>query len=208
MIPMAYLIRAGIFAAAIFVFLEWRRLNQQHRAARIAATILAVAALTLLGPHMREKRSEPRSPVATATLWTPGEQPPAHNQPRHHFALPGSIGQPADATTIPDVPYLRRQYPEIENLHIVGDGLEPFELDALRGLRVTFHPGASTPSQPRISFLHAPRQVRLGENLELQGRIEGLNETGPVVLRLESPDGTTTETTIIGRGGEQTHFAI
>ena len=194
---------AAILAAGILTREEWRRPDRRRLPWRIAAALLAVLALALLGlrPAWRARRSSPDIGGNEASLYTPGGQaPPATTGMRFTLPLPGT-GAPG-AVVLPDVAALRRNFPQVGTLHVYGEGLEPADLDALRGLRVLFHPPAP-PAQPAITFLRCPRELPLGTPLELQGRVDGLPSGGTAPLTLISPDGSTMEaaTAPAGRDG-------
>ena len=185
---------AAIIAAGILALEEWRRPDRRRLLWRIAATLLAVSALALLGlrPARRASRAAPDTRDAEASLYTPGGRPlPAATRMRFTLPLPG-IAAPLDAVVLPDVAALRRFFPRVGTLHVYGDGLEPFDLDALRGVRVVFHPPAQ-PAPPAITFLRCPRELPLGAPLELQGRVDGLPPGETAALTLVGPDGSTTE---------------
>ncbi|MBA2622926.1 MAG: hypothetical protein H0U88_04810 [Chthoniobacterales bacterium] len=203
---LAFLAAAG---AALLVGIEWRRPQRQHRVLRIVGSVLAVFALALLGtPHERDKRPEVSGPT-DAILWTEAEStsdvPAASGQ---NFALPGVKSTPPDAVAIPDVAYLRREYPQIQKLRIVGDGLEPFDLDALGDVQVSFEPSAVEADHPTIGFVHFPRTLPFGNDLVLQGRIDGLKAGESATLRLEAPDNTISETAVTGGAGIEGTFHL
>jgi hypothetical protein len=106
---------------------------------------------------------------------------------------------------IPDVAYLRRHHPEIRDVRLEGAGLEPFELEALEGVRVSI---GDRPSAPSITFLHVPRQVALGAPVEVQGRLNGPNAGERIEISLESPDGTNTTTSVAGDGNAGAPFKL
>ena len=189
---------AAALAAAGCSSLEWRRANRLRLIARLAATFLAVTALALLG--LRPVVWQPAVPAAgrlRAVLWTPLDSPaPLPDltgiDASHRFVLPDAARLDPAAVPVPDAAFLRRRFPEIGTLRILGDGLDPAELDALRGLRVEYKPPPSHPGAPGIRFLHCPRELNLGDPLVIQGRLGGLAPNTNVTLTLEAPDGATT----------------
>ena len=186
---------AAVIAAGILVFEEWRRPDRRRLPWRVAAALLAVLALALLGlrPAWRTRRSSPDGAGTGASLYTPGGPAlPAATRMRFTLPLPGTAAPP-DAVVLPDVAALRRHFPPVGTLHVYGDGLESFDLAALRGMRVRFHPPAP-PLPSAIMFLRGPRELPLGAPLELQGRVEGLPPGETASLTLTNPDGSTTET--------------
>ena len=186
---------AAAAAAGILTWEEWHRPDRRHLPWRIGAALLAVLGLALLGlrPARHGGHSPPGNHGIEASLYTPGGQPPAAATALR-FALPlANTVAPPDAVVLPDVGALRRRFPPGGTLHVYGDGLEPSDLDALRGWRVVFHPPGS-PSAPAITFLRCPRELPLGAPLELQGRVDGLPPGGTATLALVGPDGSTVET--------------
>ena len=95
---------------------------------------------------------------------------------------------------VPDAAFLRRHFPEIGTIHILGDGLDPSELDALRGLRVEFTPPNPVPGATGLRFLRCPRELHLGDPLVVQGQLGGLAPNTTATLSLEAPDGAATHT--------------
>ena len=194
---------AAVAGAGVLILEEWRRPDRRRLPSRIGAALLAVLALALLGlrPAWRANPS-PGSHGTEASLYTPGGHPTAATTPlRFTLPLPGTAA-PSDAVVLPDAAALRRNFPQVGILHVYGDGLAPFELDALRGCRVLFHPSVQ-PSPAAIAFLRCPRELPLGAPLELQGRVDGLPPGETAALTLVGPDGSTTEaaTAPAGRDG-------
>ena len=189
-------ITAALLAVGVFSWLEWRRTDGSHLFTRLVATILAVIALALLGLRPTWKRAIPPSTNLHATLWTSfsspvGDAPNPAAGPR--FALPNAVRLDPVAQPIPDAAFLRRHFPTLETLQILGDGLDPAELDALRGLRVEFAPPQPARSTvPGVGFLLCPRELRLGDPLVIQGQLRGLPPGTRTRVTLEAPDGAAT----------------
>ena len=190
---------SALVAAAVLCAAEWCRPDRRWLAARLGATILAVAALALwaVRPAWRADRAADTGKEVAAVLWTPSTRiipAPADADPRRRFALPGA-SFPADAgvTVLPDAATWRRRFPDVTRVRVLGDGLEPAELTALAGLRVGFDPGPA-PDDARLAVcsLRCPRVLALGEPLMVQGRVAGLPVGGTATLILEAPDGNKT----------------
>ena len=186
---MMFLLAAA--GAMIFAWLEWRRRDARNRALRIAAVCVATCALALLGYFRASGESSAPNAETEAVLLTQGATGDVRAPLR--FALPRAGLTNGDVVVVPDVAYVRRQYPELRHLRVLGDGLEPFELAQLEGARVSLEGEAARPVQPAITYLSVPRQVTVGAPIEVSGRVEGLVADERVVLSLESPDGTKTE---------------
>ncbi len=190
----------ALLATAALLRAEWRRADRRRRPARIGATVAAVAALAgwALRPAWTGDKPSTISQQAAA-LWTAGATPapsaPAEIGPLHRFALSGAdVPADAGATFLPDAPTLRRRYPELGRLRILGDGLDPADLPSLDGLQVEFVPGPrATAAGPSLRSLRCPRVLPLGETLTVEGRVGDLPAGQTAFLTLEAPDGTSTE---------------
>ncbi len=183
---------------ALWIWLEFRRRNRRQWPARIAAAALAVLALAALGLRPAAAPESSNLPPApeTAALWTPSLRPavdhfaPRDVAPERSFALSGAMERPADARVIPDVAYISREHPNVKTLHVFGDGVSEYDAHALRGMRVIFHPDASTPTEPAITFVRLPREVFIGDPIVAQGRVQGIAPESSPTISLTAPDGT------------------
>lgn len=208
------IVLVAVAMAATFAWLEWRRVNRQHRATRIVASVIAVAALALLGAFGQRDEPEPAaSPVAHAALWTQSSAAEASYHVKERdvafkFALPGVSAAPRDAIIVPDVPYVRRHYPQVRSLQILGDGLEPHDLDALDGLDVAFAPAGIEQSKPTITIVDFPRTLTLGGSAMVQGRIIGITTGETVRLAMDGPDGRTVESAATGDAAGSAQFSM
>ena len=206
----ALLIAGAMVGIAVLAVVEWRRRDRRNRAARIAASVAAIAALCLLAIYRIGAREEPRAVVEEAVLWThnAGASELESAGAGRHFALPGVAEKPANVLAIPDVAYIRREFPEIHRLRIVGDGLEPWQLDAMRGVELIFDHTVRKRSRPAITFLSFPRELTIGEPLRLQGSIDGLTAGQSMTLTVTGPDGSKTEATVNGADASRTTFEL
>ena len=202
----AFAVLIALVAAGALGALEWRRRDKRHRAARIAASVAAVTALVLLGVYRIAAHEQSTDAPTEAVVWTQHAPETAAESVASgaHFALPRASVKPASATVVPDVAYIRRHFPELRRLRIVGDGLEPLELNALAGLELVLDRASRETSAPTITFVHAPRELAVGQPLRLQGRIAGLAEGEQGTVRLVGPDGGKAEIAIAGNRAEQT----
>ena len=204
------IILTALAAAAGLAVLEWRRVQQRHRSARVAAVVLAVAALAAWGRQSGANANQSAQAATSAMLVTSGAPAGSSQRPDvpsgFRFARPHT-GAPDDTSVIPDVAYLRRHHPQINRLHITGDGLEAFELDELRGLRVSFENTATRSTASSITWLSVPRRLLVGEKFEVRGRVEGPEHGKRVRMVLESPDGSTTDA-VVTASSQEAAFAI
>lgn len=183
--------------ALAWIWLEFRRPNRRQWLARILAAFLATLALTVLGlrPAWPGAVGPPRV-AEQAALWTPSMTTDANgNIPREvngarMFAFAGVSDKPANALVVPDLAFLRREFPQVNVLHVFGDGLSVFDTDAVRGLRIIFHAPDAKPTAPGLAFVRLPREVTLGSPVVVQGLIEGIASLPTPALNLVTPDGT------------------
>ncbi len=190
----------ALFAATALLVAEWQRPDDRRRLWRLGATLLAVVALALwaLRPAWSVNDESTSNGQTTAALWTNAATAfPAPNavERRYRFALPGA-NVPGDAgvTFLPDVATLRRRFPEVGRLLILGDGLDPADLPSLAGWRVEFTLGPGAVGKvPSVRSLRCPRVLPLGETLVVEGRVAGLPAGKTAAVSLEGPDGAATE---------------
>jgi hypothetical protein len=190
----------AIAAAAALGALEWGRPDRRHRVVRVGAAVFATFALALLGLHpawLGTRKTSAGSGRITAAIWTAGQSPAdvrTGADLQYRIALPGVAAVPAGATVYPDVATVRRRLPQISNVDVLGDGLDSGDLEALRGLRVAFHPPDRnmSPASAAVCFVHFPRRLPLGEPLIVEGEVGGLTPGSSQALALDAPDGTTT----------------
>jgi hypothetical protein len=176
--PVFYALAA--VAALLFAGLAWltfRRANSRRRAPRLAANFLAV--LSLLAMALQPQWLTRFQP-STAVLITPGANlSDWQNLPDSVKSLPLAFA--LDETQkwksinskiqiVPDVAYLRRHHPQIEKLHVVGHGLADYDWEALDSVRIEPH---WAPLQLGIKHAQWPRELALGQALQIQGVIAG-----------------------------------
>ncbi|HEX8531476.1 MAG TPA: hypothetical protein VF646_15700, partial [Cytophagales bacterium] len=178
-----------IFIGLLAVLLtaqEWRRPDRRRRTGRVAAVLLAAAALALLAARPSYRVAvNPR----VAVLLTPGA--PADSLRALLAALPGETsvwttdssraGNFAGTRVqfVPGPGELRRRQPGLRTVHLLGHGLPGPQLPPLDSVRVVPH------LTPPATGLAADwtEQVALGEPLVVQGDYR--NATGGAVqLRL------------------------
>ncbi|WP_400192595.1 hypothetical protein [Hymenobacter sp. B81] len=183
---LAFYLTLGLLGLLTLLLLGqvWRRPNQQRRPARLAASVLAVAALgCLLLPPQRDK-----TPAATDSLLLLTEGVPADSLrywqrrlgsvPRYRFAPPSANRAPG---TISSLAELNRRFPQLRQLHVLGQGVPAADLNQLApAVRVTMHP-----TWPAAAFRMASwsRELNLGEALRIEGHFAA-DQRGPVQLYL------------------------
>jgi hypothetical protein len=181
-----------------------RRPNRQRLALRVALSGVAVAALVLMAwqPRWQTPRAS-----AEALLLTPGAQPARVARladsltTARLYALPDAPPVAGlDVERTPDVGFLARTYPEVGTLHVVGDGLPDYALDALRGVQIRAYP---SPPRSGISFVDAPRTLTVGQTLRVQGQVvieDERNSDASYVLYLDGPGGPVDSAVVVVPG--------
>ena len=181
-----------------WIWLELRRSNRRQWLGRVLASLLGTLALAALGlrPAWSGESGPPPAPESAA-LWTAshasetiGRVPPEVPAARV-FALAGAKDKPGNALDIPDVAFLRREYSQVNVLHVFGDGLNAHDAEAVRGLRIILHRPTSKVDVPGFGFVRMPRELTLGEPVVVQGRVEGGGGVTSPAVALTAPDGTT-----------------
>ncbi len=133
----------AIGVLGVLVMLALRRPSRQRLALRLMLSGIAVGSLVLMAWQPRFQT--PPQPVEAILITS--EAPPATlarladsliAAPR--YALPETRGAGFDVEIVPDAGFLTRHHPEVAVLHVVGEGLPGYALEALRGVQVRAHP--------------------------------------------------------------------
>lgn len=168
---------AALFGAAL-AGLEIRRTDRRHLGVRIAALLVAVAALAAL-VHPPMLPSIVRQ-SATALLVTPGAT--AREIGRLRDSLPG-VPIVTWPDSIADLDELRLRMPSLRSLHVAGWGLRESFWIGHEALQVTSHPSVLPKG---VSWLGFPERVRLGDAVPIVARLSAPLDGA---LWLEHPDG-------------------
>lgn len=172
------------------------------------ALVVALGALGVLGWSVWHPRSAPDASITALTLWTAGAAAPATDPTGLQRALPDASAAPAETPRVPDVAFLRRSFPKLHRIELLGDGVTASEAEALRGLDVQWTPPPVRYSAPALVALSAPRTLAVGQRLRVEGRVRGLQANGVTPLRLEGPDGGSQSVELRGDAGGEASFAI
>lgn len=180
---------AGVTGAvlAIAVALAWWRLSGWWRLAQpqgrsrrwrvallvlgqpIAATLLF---LTLFPPHVAV--SEHR----TLTIATRGTPRLAMLSPGDDLVALPEAAAPVGTPRAPDLASALRARPGVATLHVLGQGLEPRDRHAARGLAIRFDP----PPLPRgLTALAPPGRVAIGGDFSVGGAAAGVRGTAELI---------------------------
>ncbi|QNH62061.1 hypothetical protein [Hymenobacter sediminicola] len=170
----------------------WKRPDPRRRAARVVASILAVAALWLTAypPHRTST-----VPQAEAILLTSGYQPdtlsallrrlgPATRIWRYQPNTSAAVR--SDTPSVARLGILREQQPVLRQLHVLGTGLPPAVMPELGSIRVIPH---TPPAFTGFQTAYWNRSVELGQPLLLEGFFTSSARTA-VWVRLQSAGAT------------------
>jgi hypothetical protein len=173
----------------------------------LIAGIFAVAGLGWLGWSAWHPRIDASTSVTAINLWTSGAAPSQAPLSGFNVALGDAKNLPANTRVIPDLAYLRRAFPQLQAVRIFGDGIDPSQVNALRGLHVTWEQPAPV-SQPIITSLSAPHTLIVGQKLTVQGRVAGLPQSSATTVSLEGPDGTAETVELTGSPDGTAPFSV
>lgn len=169
------------------VLTAWVRLLAWHRRSpgprwRLAALLLlqpvcaGLLYLTLVPPTLEVEGG-------TMTVLTAGADPAATDlSGAVVIAMPEAPGA-SDAEPMPDLATALRRHPGTTRLQVIGQGLDPRDREAARGLAVEFEP---PPLPAGLVDMQAPTRAAPGAGFDVHGRVNGM--TGGQV-RLVDPAG-------------------
>ncbi len=176
------IIISSVLLLAFLCWKEYHRKNKAHLSLRIAASLLAVMALYFIAVPLSFQRNPDPAKENTAVLLTEGFNKDSlaklNNIPL--FTTEQSIAaKNKNVSFIPDLAYFAGTEADINTVHILGNGLDTHELQALSGHRLVFHP--STVSG--LAAVHWNHTIRSGDHLSIQGTYN--NTSRPVKLLLK-----------------------
>ncbi|MBL4675234.1 MAG: hypothetical protein JKY70_03360 [Mucilaginibacter sp.] len=164
-LPTYIIISVCAIAATVFAVLEIKRRNKAHLAWRLAAVLIAIAALACIALPLRYDgnhtiRAEKKTVLLTAGFNADSISTDSNTRV---YTLNGSIKK-----AYPKAALLSGldELTETKALHIYGDGLKLHELAQLDSLPVVFHPPGK-----HIGVISASwnEKLKAGENLHVQG---------------------------------------
>ncbi len=113
------------------------------------------------------------------------------------FSSTNALDLPYQVTQIPDVSTILNSIPQLEELHILGDGLKEDEFEPLQERKVFFHLNALPEGVIQIGY---PQITQLGNALIFKGSINK-NNTEKWTVSIEGT-GTVLASTTIDKAGE------
>ena len=173
----AAVVLAAVGAYAALAFLELRRADRRHLAARLLALAASVAALAALGisPARAVRRAGAR-----AVLLTEGAGA-AEGARIADSAGAAMVIRLADSTR--NAEGIRARLPAVRELVVAGWGLDSARLPEFAGLAVSFVP---SPLPPGVIHAEWPPRITEGDELVVRGRVR---DAGGAVS-LVAPDGS------------------
>ena len=179
----------GLAAGLMFylVWLTWQRPNRKHLTWRIICTVLAVISLALLALKPQLRQNIPRQ---EAILLTEGASQDSliklldfYQTPPVIFTLDSAVLRDFSARKVqllPDLNFLRRNYPQITDIHLLGAGLPKFELEILNSLQIRSHLTLPLEGLTATSW---KKKITLGESLHIQGSFQNTtNQIAKIIL--------------------------
>jgi hypothetical protein len=195
----ALTLAAIALVACIRLLLWWRGSPAVERAGPWRLALL-LSAQPLLAVLLYLTLFPPRTPGAGAgTLTVATRDAPRHlaGASERLIVLPEApAGLGGEAA--PDLATALRRHPEVSRLHILGQGLEPRDRDAVHGRAVVFDPA---PAPSGVTELYSPNLVAPGASFAVAGRINGASGGTADLL---DPSGQVVESKPVPASGEFT----
>lgn len=158
----------GLAVVLLLLWLAWRRPNRSRLPWRMAASIIAGVSLAFIAfPPSFERPVDPGS----AVLLTEGYEPDTLQALLQNTeAAPLIYSYQTEATNaepVSNLYTLLQEQPQLQTIHLVGNGLEQSELEALSSLKIVPH---FAPLPAGISNIHWPATTTLGNAVEVTGQ--------------------------------------
>jgi len=169
----ALALAAIALAAGIRLTLWWRRAPTTERAAPWRLALLLAAQPLLAVLLYLSLFPPPMAGVGTGTLSVATRDTPlslALASDRLIVLPEAPAGLQGEAA--PDLATALRRHPEVSRLHVLGQGLEPRDRDAVQGRAVMFDPA---PAPRGVVALYTPATARPGAGFTVAGRINGVS---------------------------------
>jgi hypothetical protein len=144
----------------LYLFLIFRRHTGKEVLLRSLLLAVALSCLCLIIVQPQYSFSRPGGKALLLTQ-------PVSSMPDslRVFALPG-VSAPAHVQQVPDLGFIERNYPQIQELYIDGYGLEPAQMQALQRLQLHF---LEKKAPAGFTWLGYSRKVNEGEELLISG---------------------------------------
>jgi hypothetical protein len=163
---------------ALFAWLAvfaWRRENKHRLWLRLLATALVISSAT--AAFLKPQRLASYQ-TATGVLLTSGvtqndvQQLTDELHPAYRFEInrDGVAAIDPMVIAVPDAAFIRRHYPDVKTLHVLGEGLSKAEWQGMDSVFIQPHTVASNGG---VQFLSYPRFLSLGKALRVTGVASG-----------------------------------
>lgn len=203
------IIAVTFLLASGMTYLTLRRANRRRRAWRLAASYVAIFSLLALALQP-QWLSSPR-PVPALVI-TPGADfynLSALADSLHTTSVVFAVGENEmgkavfpQLRAIPDAAYLKRHFPEVNFLQMVGHGLNDYDWNELDSIRIEPH---FSRLPVGIQQVYWDRELVSGQTLSIQGTLTGLNKEEYWLL-LRDPGGVIDSIKITGPDNVQFAF--
>jgi hypothetical protein len=169
-------------AAVFAVWKEYKRINRSHLVMRVAASLLAVAALALIILPVHYSKNVATLDDHGAILLTNGFEADslANYKTTPIFTADKAIERSYPKAKLIRLDELKSDSPAISKVHVFGYGLDAEQLDQLEGLPVAFHASAIPGGITTIGWR---QKLKTGEALKVQGKYKN-DSPRPVKLVL------------------------
>ncbi len=194
-----------LILAAVGLWQEWQRPAKTHLWLRVLALVVAVTALACLILPVSYTLNNRRNAGLEAVLLTEGFHKDSISAypGLNIYTLDTIIRQRIPkAHLISDAGVLSEQQPVISLLHILGNGLNAYQLQQLKGLPVRFH--LAVPADG-ITSVNYTTQINYGQLFKVQGQYHNVLSK-PVKLQLLELN--TVQDSITLTANKQTIFSL
>lgn len=184
----------------MWVFLSWQawqRPNKKYRLVRLGASTGLVLALAMLGLQPAQQQAQKTLSAILLTNGYASKKIDSLRQSEDSVLVLAyqDIQAPKSATKAPDVEFIRRNYPPLGKLHIVGNGVQAHELPKLEALNTHFH---LNPIPAGFTTINYASHTLAQEPWQVKGSYYNPQDTS-VNMALLSPGGTV-DSILVGAG--------
>lgn len=191
------MILISVLLALLLILKEVRRKSRKNLFGRLVASVLALIALVLIALPPTIKTSN-RSEEMNVVLLTDGFSKDSLARVSSPLVLSTDsqllrMSGARNKLLIPAIDYYLAENPNVQNLHIVGSGLETEELKMLKGIRVEYNGTQRTFGFQSVNW---PEKIQSGTELWVSGSFN--NNSRKEVKVLLKGLGTTLDSVVIG----------
>lgn len=192
----AWLVSSQMFWAIIvasvgmWLFLSWQawqRPNKKYLVGRLLANTGLVVALVMLGLQPAWQTAQKKLSAILLTEGYASAKLDSLRQSKDSVLVLAykDVQTTKKATKAPDLAFVQRNYPQLTQLHIVGNGVQAQELPKLKAFNTAFH---LNPIPAGFTVIDYAKHAIAEEQWQVQGRYHNLSDTSVSVV-LASPGG-------------------